>query len=157
MMRTLVAVADAQSFAGAARRSNLSAAAVTRAIAELEKRLGVQLLIRTTRAMRMTDAGGRYVEDCRRILSDIKRAEENALGVDAGPSGLLTITAPAIFGRLYVSPIVTEYLERYTEVNATCWFNDRVVNLADEGVDLGVRIGDLPRSEERRVGKECRL
>lgn len=90
LMNTIVAVADTQSFAGAARRLNVSAAAVTRAIAELEKRVGIRLLVRTTRVVRVTDAGARYVADCRRLLADIEQARDNAVGANAGPSGLLT-------------------------------------------------------------------
>jgi DNA-binding transcriptional LysR family regulator len=155
LMSTFVAVVDCQSFAGAARELGLSPPAVTRAIAELETRLGVQLLTRTTRVVRPTDAGTAYVEDCRRILADIDEADAAATGMHATPRGHLTITAPVLFGRLHVAGIVTDYLRRHAEVTASCWFIDRVVNLVDEGVDVAVRIGHLPDSSLRalRVGQ----
>jgi DNA-binding transcriptional LysR family regulator len=155
LMSTFVSVVDNRSFAGAARELGLSPPAVTRAIAELEELLRVQLLTRTTRVVRPTDAGSAYVEDCRRILADIDEADAAATGMHAAPRGHLTVTAPVLFGRLHVAAIVTEYLRRHAEVTASCWFVDRVVNLVDEGVDVAVRIGHLPDSSlrARKVGQ----
>src|SRR5262245_35787264 len=113
-MATFVAVVDSQGFAGAARKLNMSAPAVTRAIADLEQRLGVQLLTRTARIVRVTDAGGKYVEDCRRILAEVAEAESAASGVHSKVSGDILITAPVMFGRMCVAPIVREFLERHT-------------------------------------------
>lgn len=155
LMRVFVAVVDASGFAGAARKLSLSPPAVTRAIAELEARLGARLLTRTTRVVRVTDAGARYVEDCRRILAEVDEADESAAGAHSTPRGRVTITAPALFGGIYVMPIVTEYLQRYPEAGAACWFVDRLVNMVDEGADVAVRIGALADSSMHaiRVGR----
>ena len=146
LMSTFVAVVDCQSFAGAARKLNLSAPAVTRAIAELEERLGVQLLTRTTRVVRVTDAGAVYADDCRRILAEVAEADAAASGARTDARGHLIVTAPVLFGRMRVAPVVTAYLRTYPDVTASCWFIDRVVNVVDEGVDVAVRIGHLPDS-----------
>ena len=155
LINVFVAVVDTQGFAGAARKLNLSPPAVTRAINELETYLGVRLLNRTTRIVKVTEAGARYAEDCRGVLSHLSEADESASGLHGTPRGRLTITAPVGFGAIYVTPIVTEYLARYPEVTASCWFMDRVVNMLDEGVDVGVRIGELPDSSMQaiRVGR----
>jgi DNA-binding transcriptional LysR family regulator len=155
LMQTFVAVVDCQGFAGASRKLNVSPPAVTRAIAELEERLGVRLLARTTRVVRPTDAGALYVEDCRRILAEVEEADAGATGAHATPRGHLTVTAPVLFGRMYVAPLVTEYLRAHADITASCWFVDRVVNMVDEGVDVAVRIGRLPDSSLHalKVGK----
>ena len=155
LINVFVAVVDTQGFAGAARKLNLSPPAVTRAINELETYLGVRLLNRTTRIVKVTEAGARYAEDCRGVLSHLSEADESASGLHGTPRGRLTITAPVGFGAIYVTPIVTEYLARYPEVTASCWFMDRVVNMLDEGVDVGVRIGELTDSSMQaiRVGR----
>lgn len=159
LITVFVAVVDANGFAGAARKLNISPPAVTRAINELEAHLGVRLLTRTTRVVRVTEPGARYVEDCRRILSDLRAADESACGVHSAPRGQLTITAPVLFGARFVTPIVTEYLRRYPDVSASCWFHDRVVNMLDEGIEIAVRIGELPDSSMQaiRVGTVRRL
>lgn len=158
-MTAFLAVADGSSFAAAARQLKLSPPVVTRAVAELEARLGVRLLTRTTRVVRVTDAGARYAEDCRRILAEVGEAEEAAVGAHAAPRGHLTVTSPVLFGAMFVTPVVTAYLDRYPEVDASCWFLDRVVNLVDEGVDVAVRIGELPDSSlhAARVGQVRRV
>ena len=158
-MSAFVAVVDANGFAGAARKLGISPPAVTRAINELESQLGVRLLTRTTRVVRVTEPGARYAADCRRILGDLAEANESVAGLHSEPSGTLTITAPALFGARFVIPIVTEYLERYPGVNASCWFLDRVVNMMDEGMDIAVRIGELPDSSMQavRVGRVRRV
>lgn len=155
LINVFVAVVDSQGFAGAARKLNLSPPAVTRAINELETYLGVRLLNRTTRIVKVTEAGARYAEDCRGVLSQLNEADESASGLHSTPRGRLAITAPVGFGAMYVTPVVTEYLARYPEVTASCWFMDRVVNMLDEGVDVGVRIGELPDSSMQaiRVGR----
>ncbi len=150
-----VAVAEAQSFAGAARRLAMSPPAVTRAITALEERLQVKLLQRTTRLVRVTDAGQRYLEDAKRILADVDEADEAAAGINAEPAGHLAVTAPAQFGKLYVMPGIVEYLQRYPAMSVTAMVVDRVVNLLEEGMDVGIRIGELPDSSLRalRVGQ----
>lgn len=150
-MAIFVAVAEEQGFAAASRRVSLSPPAVTRAIAELESLLGVQLMIRTTRRIRLTDAGQQYLLDARRILADVDGAEQSVAGIHAKPSGHLVITAPAMFGRLYVMPVITDFLKRYEQVTVSTLFVDRVTNLLEEGLDLGVRIGELPDSSLRAI------
>jgi len=153
-LRVYIAVAEEEGFAAAARRLDLSPPAVTRAVAALEDTLSIKLLDRTTRYVRVTEAGRRYLEDARQILVALESADEAATGVNADPSGHLAITAPVMFGQLFVMPVVLEYLERYpgTEVDAV--FLDRSVNLLEEGLDIGLRIGHLPDSSMRalRVG-----
>lgn len=146
LIKVFVAVVDANSFAAAARKMHISPPAVTRAISELESHLGVRLLTRTTRTVRVTEPGARYAEDCRRILAQLDEADEAVTGTQRTPKGNLTITAPVLFGAQFVAPIVTEYLVSNPEVAARCWFLDRVVDMLDEGADVGVRIGELPDS-----------
>ena len=159
LISVFMAVLDTNGFAGAARKLNISPPAVTRAISELEKHLGVQLLTRTTRVVRVTEAGARYGEDCRRILAELAEADQSASGTHGSPQGRLTITAPVLFGSKFVTPVVTEYLQRYPEVTIACWFLDRVVNMMDEGIDVAVRIGDLSDSSVQaiRVGTVRRV
>ena len=159
LINVFVAIVDSGGFAGAARKLSMSPPAVTRAINELESHLGVRLLTRTTRVVRVTEPGARYVEDCRRILAELTEADESVSGMHSAPRGRLTLTAPALFGARFVTPIVTEYLQRYPEVSASCWFLDRVVNMMDEGVDVAVRIGELPDSSMQaiRVGRVRRV
>src|SRR3954465_13521125 len=109
-MRIFVRVADSGGFSEAARQLNMRPPALTRAVAALEDLIGTRLLTRTTRSVKLTEAGGRYLDDCRRILADIDEAEAAAAGSYATPSGLLTVTAPIQFGRIYVLPVITEYL-----------------------------------------------
>ena len=159
LIKIFVAVVDTMGFAGAARKLGISPPAVTRAVGELENHLGLRLLTRTTRTVRVTEAGVRYVQDCRRILADLQEADESVSGMHAAPRGRLTVTAPVLFGALHVTPILTEYLTRHPQVSASCLFLDRVVNLLDEGVDVAVRIGGLPDStlQAVRVGQVNRV
>lgn len=150
-MAVFVAVAEEESFAAAARRLNLSPPAVTRAIATLEAHLGVKLLNRTTRFVRATDAGQRYLESARRILAEADEADEAAAGVHAAPRGNIAVTAPVLFGSMHVMPGIVEFLDRYPEVSVSAVFLDRVVNLLEEGFDIGVRIGELADSTMRAI------
>jgi DNA-binding transcriptional LysR family regulator len=158
-MAVFVAVAEEQSFAAAGRRLRMSPPAVTRAVAFLEERLGVRLLTRSTRLVRTTDAGARYLEDARRILLEADEADEAAAGINATPRGHLAVTAPMLFGKLYVMPIITAYQRTFSETTISALFVDRVVNLLDEGLDVGIRIGQLPDSSLRaiRVGQVRRV
>jgi len=151
LMSVFVAVAEEESFAGGARRLGMSPPAVTRAIASLEKRLGITLLTRTTRYVRATDAGLNYLDSARRILAEADAADEAATGVHAAPRGHLAVTAPVLFGSMFVMPGIVDYLRRYPEVTISALFLDRVVNLLEEGLDVGVRIGDLPDSTMRAI------
>jgi len=146
VMRIFVKVAETASFAEAARHLQMSAPAVTRAVASLEETIGARLFVRTTRSVKLTDAGSGYFEDCRRILADIAEAEAAAAGTYATPSGTLTVTAAAMFGNMYVLPILTEYLDTYPAMLGRSLFVDRLVNIVEEGADVAVRIGHLPDS-----------
>lgn len=150
-MQVFVTVAEESGFAAASRRLELSPPAVTRAIAALEEALGVKLLKRTTRHVRVTEAGFRYLQDARRILDEVSAADEAAAGINATPRGRLTVTAPVMFGRMFVLPGVIDYLDRYPEMNVDTVFLDRVVSLLEEGLDVGVRIGDIPDSSMRAI------
>ncbi|MBB3424006.1 DNA-binding transcriptional LysR family regulator [Rhizobium sp. BK312] len=145
-MRIFVKVAETESFADTARQMFMSAPAVTRAVASLEDLIGARLFVRTTRSVKMTEAGARYFDDCRRILADIAEAEAAAGGSYATPTGTLYITASVLFGQMYVLPIVTRYLDTYSTVKAKTLFVDRPVNIVDEGIDVAIRIGHLPDS-----------
>ncbi|MDR6714798.1 DNA-binding transcriptional LysR family regulator [Pseudomonas hunanensis] len=159
LMKVLVAVGELESFAGAARRLDISPAAVTRAVVTLEASLGVKLLLRTTRSVRLTDAGSRYLEDSRNILAALHEANAAAAGINAAPKGNLSVTAPLLFGKVFVMPCIVDYLQAYPEVDVAAYFLDRVVNLVEEGMDVAVRIGPLPDSGLKavRVGQVRRL
>jgi DNA-binding transcriptional LysR family regulator len=146
LMNVFVAVAEESGFAAGARRLRMSPPAVTRAVAALEQRLKVKLLDRTTRYVRTTEVGQRYLDDARRILAEADEADEAAAGVNAAPRGHLAVTAPVLFGRMFVMPVVVEYLNRYPDTAASAVLLDRVVNLIEEGLDVGIRIGELPDS-----------
>jgi DNA-binding transcriptional LysR family regulator len=159
LMSVYVAVVDAEGFAGGARKLQMSPPAVTRAVAALEERLGVRLLNRTTRYVRVTEAGQKYYEDAKRIIALADEADDAALGINAEPRGQLTVTASVLFGRMYVMPGIVEYLCRYPAVEINALFVDRVVNMLEEGIDVAIRIGDLPDSSYRalRVGSVRRV
>lgn len=158
-MTVFSAVADKRSFAGAARELAMSRPAVSRAIAFLEDTVGVELLVRTTRNVALTQAGARYLEDCRAILEAVAEADAALLDRVKTPTGELKLTAPAMFGRMHVLPIVADYLAANAGVRVHTMLLDRVVNLAEEGVELGVRIGHLEDSSQVaiRVGEVVRV
>jgi DNA-binding transcriptional LysR family regulator len=145
-MRVFVAVADAGGFSPAARRLGMSPPAVTRAVAALEARIGTRLLHRTTRVVRLTEAGARFLADSRRILAEVEDAEAAAAGSHAELRGSLAVTASAMFGRMHVTPLALEFLRRHPRVALRTLFVDRVVHLVEEGIDVAVRIGRLPDS-----------
>jgi DNA-binding transcriptional LysR family regulator len=151
LMTVYVAVAEEQGFAAGARRLGMSPPAVTRAVAALEERLGVKLLDRTTRHVRVTEAGQRYLDDARRIIAEVDEADDAVAGINAAPRGHLTVTAPMLFGRMYVMPGIVDYLQRYPGMDVSTVFVDRVTNLLEEGIDVGIRIGELPDSSMRAV------
>jgi DNA-binding transcriptional LysR family regulator len=158
-MRIFVAVADARAFAAAARSLALSAPVVTRAVAALEKRLGVRLLQRTTRVVRLTEAGEGYLADCRRILLELGAAEESLTQRDREPRGALTITTSRIFGRMFVTPVVSEFLAAHPGISMRIVYDDHVIDLVEAGVDVAVRLGKLPDSSltATRVGAVRRM
>jgi len=154
-----VEIAEHRSFAAAARRLGRSPTAITRAISELEARLGVRLLNRTTRAVSITEAGERFLAGARRVLADLDEIEQAAAGEGAAPRGELRVTAPILFGRLHVLPIVTEFLNRFPDVSVALSLIDRPVDLVEEGLDVAVRIGALAESSAiaSRVGALHRI
>lgn len=158
-MSLFVAVADSASFSEAARQLEVSAPSVTRAIAALEEGLGARLLHRTTRRVTLTEIGERYLADCRRILAELKEAEESAGGSYQAPRGRLSVTASVLFGQMYVLPCLLEFVDRHPAVQARTLFVDRIVNLMEEGLDVAVRIGELPDSSliAARVGTVRRV
>ncbi|APR53199.1 LysR family transcriptional regulator [Sphingomonas koreensis] len=145
-MRIFVRVAETGSFAETARQMNMSAPAVTRSVAGLEDLIGTRLFVRTTRSVKLTESGRRYLDDCQRILADIIEAEASAAGSYATPTGTLAVTASLLFGQMYVMPIITEYLDTYPGMTGRTLFLDRPVNIVEEGIDVAVRIGHLPDS-----------
>ena len=145
-MRVFVEVADASSFSGASRKLGLSAPAVTRAIGRLESSLEVRLFDRTTRHVRLTDAGARFFDDARRILEEVEQAEAMAAGSYAEPKGVLSVTAPVLFGQMHIAPILTDYLQQNPAVTVRALFFDRISNLLEEGLDVAIRIGPLKDS-----------
>ena len=158
-MTAFVQVAELGSFAAAGRRLNMSPPGVTRAVATLEDRLGARLFTRTTRSVRLTEAGQRYLEDCRRILADIHEAESSAAGAHGELRGQLSVTASQLFGRIFMLPIITRFLDQHEGVTIRTLFVDRVVNVVEEGIDVAVRIGELPSSSlsAQRVGSVRRI
>ena len=135
-----VEVAERGSFVAAARRLNRSPTAVTRAVADLEARLGVRLLNRTTRAVSVTDVGARFLVGAKRVLADLTEIEQAAAGQGTAPRGALALTAPILFGRLHVLPVVTDFLRAFADVSARLTLLDRPVDLIDERIDVALRI-----------------
>src|SRR5687767_7225366 len=146
-----VAVAEAGSFIGAARQLGRSPAAMTRAVAALEDRLGIRLFNRTTRAVALTDAGVRYLDRARRALTEFSELELSAAGEQQVPQGLLTMTAPEMFGRLHILPIVQDFMRDYAQVDVSLLLLNRIVSYIDEGIDLGLRIAHLPDSSLQAI------
>lgn len=151
LMRVFASVAEEGGFAAAARKLDLSPAAVTRAVVALEEQLGARLLQRTTRNVRFTDAGRQYYDNVRAILASIAEANEAVAESNATPRGTLSITAPVMFGRMFVMPCIIDYMQRYPQVKMIAHLVDRVTNLVDEGMDVAIRIGHLPDSGLRAV------
>jgi DNA-binding transcriptional LysR family regulator len=145
-IETFVEVAEQASFSAAARRLNRSPTAVTRAVADLETRLGIRLLNRTTRAVSLTEAGERFLGGAKRVLADLTEIEQAAAGQGIAPRGELAVTAPILFGRLHVLPVVTDFLKSYADVTARLMLLDRPVDLVEERLDVAIRIGALPDS-----------
>jgi DNA-binding transcriptional LysR family regulator len=145
-LHVFVTVADLRGFAAAARRLGMSPPSVTRAVAALETRIGTQLLKRTTRSVRLTEAGTRFLADSRRILSELEEAERFAGDLHGGLRGQLGVTAPVSFGGRFVAPLVVEFLGSHAQISVRSVFVDRIVDLVDEGLDVAVRIAELPDS-----------
>jgi len=142
-LKIFVAVGEEQSFAAAARRLALSPPAVTRGVGALEQALGVRLLQRTTRIVRLTEAGARYLLDCKRILSELEDADQAVSGAQGQVRGTLGLTSSVLFGRAFVAPLLHAFLAQHPQVNIRALFVDRVVDLIEEGLDIAVRIAHL--------------
>ena len=145
-MSILLTAVEAGSLSAAARRLGVPLATVSRKVSDLEAHLKTRLLNRTSRQLTLTDAGRSYVEACKRILEEVNEAERTAAGEYSAPKGDLIITAPVVFGRLHVLPVIGEFLKAYPDINARLVLADRVVNLLEDHIDLAVRIGALPDS-----------
>jgi len=153
-MRTLIAAVDGGSLSAASRSLNLPLPTVSRRVADLEAYLRSQLVVRTSRKLLLTDAGAAFVASARRVLEELAEAERTAMGEYRAPRGELLVTAPIMFGKLHVAPIVQEFLAAYPEVTVRLVLTDGVIDLVDHHVDVAVRIGRLPDSSliARRVG-----
>ena len=145
-MESFVAVALRGSLTAAAKAEGVAPAIVGRRLDALEQRLGVKLLVRTTRRMTLTQEGTAFLEDCQRLLTDLGNAEASVSAGGIQASGHLNLTAPAGFGRRHVAPLVPMFQELHPEVTVSLNLSDRVINLAGEGFDCAVRVGDLPDS-----------
>lgn len=143
-LRTLSLVAERSSFAEAARELRISPSKASRAVAELEQDLGAPLLRRTTRSVALTEAGAHYLERCRHALAELDEADRALKGQGGEPHGLLVVTAPVLFGRLLLRPVVAELLRRHARLEVRLLLTDRVVRLVDEGVDVAVRMPTSP-------------
>ncbi len=154
-----VAVADKNGFSPAARALGVSPSAITRLVSALEDHLGVRLLQRTTRSVRLTDSGERFLARARRIMDDLHDAEQIAESERATPAGRLTVSAPLMFGRLHIGPLVCSYMNVYPSVSVELQLVDRMVNLIEEGIDIALRIGHLTDSSlvARRMGATRRV
>ncbi|WP_293549280.1 LysR family transcriptional regulator [Parvibaculum sp.] len=153
-----VEVAERGSFVKAAAHLGRSTAAVSRAVAALEARLDTRLLLRTTRAVTLTDAGTRYLDRCRTLLAGFEELEAAAASEQAEPQGLISLTAPVVFGRLHVLPVAAAFLGEHPRLRMRFLMLDRNVSLVDEGIDVGVRIGPLADSSLKaaKVGRVTR-
>jgi DNA-binding transcriptional LysR family regulator len=145
-MSSFVRIVEKGSLTAAAASLDVSLPSMVRTLAALERDLGVTLLNRTTRRLHLTDEGRQYLERCGTILSQVNEAEAELHARRTAPRGRLAMTAPVLFGRRYVAPIVGEFVSRHPEVRAELLFVDRVVNLIEEGLDAAVRIGRLADS-----------
>lgn len=158
-IQTFVQIAEEGSLTRAARVLGGSLPAVVRALASLEAHLGVRLFHRTTRRVTLTEEGKRYLESCRHVLAAVDEADGTLVAEAREPAGQITITAPVLFGHMHVAPAVTRFLQRYEKMRCTVLLYDRVVNLLEEGIDVGIRISPLedsslvalPLSRIRRV------
>lgn len=158
-MKVFVAALDEGSLAGASRKTGRSAAAVSRAIAFLEAHVGVPLLHRTTRSIKLSEAGERYAVACRKVLTELEEADRQAAGERSVPRGTLTITATVFAGVEILRPIVDDFMEQYPTVNVRMYLLERPVNLIDEGMDLALRITHLSDSTlvAHRIGEVRRV
>ena len=145
-LETFASVASRGSLTAAAQAEGVAAAIIGRRLDALEERLGVKLMVRTTRRISLTHEGSAFLEDCQRVLADVANAEASVSAGGIKASGHLRVTAPAGFGRRHVAPLVPRFRELHADVSLSLNLSDRVVDLAGEGFDCAVRVGDLPDS-----------
>lgn len=145
-MKTFVSVVDAGGFGAASRATGLPLATVSRRVSELESLLTASLLSRSGRGVIVTEAGRAYYAECRRLLAELAEAERAATGEYAAPRGEIVVTVPIVFGRMHLIPVVVEFLAAYPEVGICLRLDDGFAHLADDRIDLAVRIGALPDS-----------
>jgi DNA-binding transcriptional LysR family regulator len=145
-MRTFVEIVDQGSLSAASRRLQVSLPVVVRTLAALERRLGVRLLNRTTRRIHLTEPGAEFYQRCKRIAAEVEEAEQAASERRRTPSGTLVVNAPVLFGRMHVVPLLGTFLERHPLLRVELTLSDRNVDIIEEGVDVAVRVGDLPDS-----------
>jgi DNA-binding transcriptional LysR family regulator len=158
-MTVLLTVVEEGSLSAASRRLRAPLATVSRKVADLERHLRTQLLVRTSRRVALTDAGRAYVAATKRILEQVEEAERAAAGEYSAPRGELHVTAPTMFGRTHVLPIALDFLKEQPEIDLRLLLNDRQVNMAEEHIDVAVRIGHLVDSDLKatRVGSVRRI
>lgn len=150
-MQVLLAVVDAGSLSAGSRKLNAPLPSVSRKVAELERHLGTRLLVRTSRNVQLTDAGRDYVEAARQIMAQIEDAESRASGEYETPRGVLAITVPISFGHDHILPLAYDFLNEHPEITLNVLCLDRAVNLVDEHVDVGIRLGELADSSLHAV------
>lgn len=150
-MTVLLVVVQEGNLSAAGRKLGVPLTTVSRKITDLEAHLGARLLQRSNRSAALTEAGQSYVEACRRILAQVAEAEAAASGAFTAARGELTVTAPVVFGRLHVLPVVTDFLRAYPDIDIRLMLADRMLHLQDDHVDLAVRIGTLPDSSLKAV------
>lgn len=157
-MQTLVRVVDTGSFSAAARQLNVGQPAVSKTIAQLEDRLGVRLLVRSTRGLTPTEAGLRFYERARRSIEEADEAELAARGSGTGLAGTLRVSAATTFARLHIVPRLGAFLDAHPGLSIDVVLDDRVIDLIEEGIDVSLRMGDLPDSAAtaRRIGRSPR-
>jgi DNA-binding transcriptional LysR family regulator len=158
-MSTLVAAVEAGSLSAASRKLGVPLATVSRRVSDLEAHLRMKLLVRTSRRLELTDAGRSYVVACREILASLDQAERTAAGEYAVPKGDIVVTAPIVFGRLHMLPVIVEFLNTYPDINVRLLLTDRVTNFIEDHVDVALRIGIMPDSSlmAKRLGSVRRV
>jgi len=158
-MATLVATVETGSFSAAGRKLGMPLATVSRKVADLEAHLNTRLLVRSTRKLTLTEAGAAYIDACKRILEQVGDAERVASGEFMTPRGELVVSAPVVFGRMHLLPVVNEFLATYPDVNVRIVLSDQNLNLVNEHIDIAVRLGTMPDSTlvATRLGTTCRV
>src|SRR5262245_37303223 len=142
-MASFARIVDKGSLTAAAEDLGVSLPSMVRTLAALERELGARLLNRTTRRIHLTDEGRQYLEQCRAILGQVQEAEAALHSRRSAPRGRLSVTASVLFGRRYIAPLMSEFLQQYPDVKGELLFVDRIVNLVEEGIDAAIRIGKL--------------